>query len=107
MLRKNRKKTYSTTEWNLYTNLKDRIDKLATSYIVYKFYKTVRTERTLIERINEHAFQASNNHIHYCDGEKYLVYVLNIDQVQTKRDKFEKKIYRLATNRARRWGILF
>ena len=72
------------------------MDKLATSYIIYKFYKTVRTERTLIERINEHAFQASNNHIHYCDGEKYLVYVLNIDQVQTKRDKFEKKIYRLA-----------
>ena len=38
---------------------------------------------------------------------KYLLYVLNIDQVQTEQEKFEVKMYRLATNRARRWGILF
>ena len=60
-----------------------------------------------MKRINVHAFQASTNHINKCDGVKYLLYVLNIDQVQTEQDKFEVKMYRLATNRARRWGILF
>ena len=54
------------------------------------------------------------NHINNCDGVKYLVNLLNIDQVQTERDKFDKKIYSVATvkenisiiDKARRWDIL-
>ena len=45
---------------------------------------------------------------------EYLVDLLNIGQVQTKRDKFDKKIYSVAIikenisiiDRARRWDIL-
>ena len=115
ILRKNIKKyvrvtfavTYNTTKLNVYTKTEDRIDKLATSYIVCKFCKTVRTERTLFERINEHAFQANNNHINNCDRVKYLVLVLNIDQVQTKRDKFYKKINSVTTNKGEAMGHFF
>ena len=49
-----------------------------------------------------------------CDGVKYLLDLLNIDQVQTVHDKFDKKIYTVATakenisiiDRAKRWEIL-
>ena len=56
------------------------------------------------------------NHINNCDEVKYLVDLLNIDQVQTERDKFDKKMYSIATvkenisiiDRARRWeNVLF
>ena len=51
--------TYKTTKLSFYTSTKDRIDKLAYSYIVYKFCcpgcYTGKTERTFFERINEHA----------------------------------------------------
>ena len=53
-------------------------------------------EGTLFERINEHAFKDKNsvayNHINNCDGVKYLVDLLNIDQIQiqTERDKFDQ-----------------
>ena len=33
------------------------------------------------------------NHINNCDRVKYLVDLLNIDQAQTERDTFDKKIY--------------
>ena len=33
------------------------------------------------------------NHINNCDGVKYLVDSLNIDQIQAERDKFDKNIY--------------
>ena len=58
-------------------------------------------ERTFFDRINEYAFKDKNsvvyNHIINCDGVKYLVDLLNIDQVQTERDKFDKKIYSVTT----------
>ena len=117
--------TYNTTKLSFYTNTKDRIDKLAHSYIVYKFCcpgcsKSYigKTERTFFERINEHAFKDKNsvvyNHVNNCDGVKYLVDLLNIDQVQTERDKFDEKILSVTTvkenisiiDRARRWDIL-
>ena len=98
---------------------------MAHSYIVYKFCcpgcsKSYigKTERTFFERINEHAFNDKNsvvcNHINNCNGVKYLVDLLNIDQVQTERDKFGKKIYSVTTvkenisiiDRAWRWNIL-
>ena len=49
-----------------------------------------------------------------CDGVKYLLDLLNIDQVQTVHDKFDKKIYTVATakenisiiDRAKRWEIV-
>ena len=99
ILRKNIKKyvrvtfavTYNTTKLNVYTKTEDRIDKLATSYIVCEFCKTVRTERTLFERINEHAFQANNNHINNCDRVKYLVLVLNIDKYKQNEINFTKR----------------
>ena len=116
MLKKNIKKdvrvtfvvTYNRTKLSFYTNTKDHIDKLAHSYIVYKFYcprcsKSYigKTERTFFERIYEPAFKDKNsvvyNHINNCDGVKYLVDLLILDQVQTKRDKFDKKIYNVAT----------
>ena len=54
------------------------------------------------------------NHINNCDEVKYLVDLLNMDQVQTERDKFDKKMYSIATvkenisiiDRARRWDIV-
>ena len=125
-LKKNTKKnvrvtfvvTYNTTKLSFYTNTKDRIDKLAHSCIVYKFYcpgcsKSYIgiTKRTFFERINEHLFKDNNslvyNHINNCDGVK-------LGQIQTERDKFNKKIYCVTTvkenisttDRARRWDIL-
>ena len=117
--------TYNTTKLSFYTNIKVRIDKLAHSYIVYKFCcpgcsksSIGKTERTFFERINEYAFKDKNsvvyNHINNCDGLKYLVDLLNIDQVQTERDKFDEKILSVTTvkenisiiDRARRWDIL-
>ena len=49
-----------------------------------------------------------------CGGVKYLLDLWNIDQVQTVHDKFDKKIYTVATvkeniniiDRAKRWEIL-
>ena len=132
-LKKNTKKnvrvtfvvTYNTTKLSFYTNTKDRIDKLAHSYIVYKFCcpgcsKSYigKTERTFFERINEHAFKDKNsvvyNHVNNCDGVKYLVDLLNIDQVQRERDKFDKKVYSVTTvkenisvsDKTRLWDIL-
>ena len=117
--------TYNTTKLSFYTNTKVPTDKLAHSYIVYKFCcpgcsksSIGKTERTFFERINEHAFKDKNsvvyNHINNCDGLKYLVDLLNIDQVQTERDKFDEKILSVTTvkenisiiDRARRWDIL-
>ena len=54
------------------------------------------------------------NHINNCDEVKYLVDLLNMDEVQTERDKFDKKMYSIATvkenisiiDRARRWDIV-
>ena len=77
-----------------------------------------KTERTFIERINEHAFKDKNsvlyNHINNCGEVKYLVDLLNTDQVQTERDKFDKKIYSVTNvkenisiiDSVRRWDIL-
>ena len=100
--------TYNTTKLSIYTNTKDRIDKLAHSYIVYKFCcpgcsksYICKTERTFFERINEHVFKYKNsvvcNHINNCDGVKYQVDLLNIDQVQTERNKLDSKIYSVTT----------
>ena len=79
-----------------------------------------KTEKSFFKRINKHAFKDKNsvvyNHINNCDEVKYLVDLLNIDQVQTERDKFDKKMYSIATvkenisitDRARRWdNVLF
>ena len=56
--------TYNTTKLSFYANTKDCIDKLAHSYIVYKFrYPGCssnyigKTEGTIFERINEHVFK--------------------------------------------------
>ena len=117
--------TYNKTKLSFYTNTKDCIDKLAHSYLVCKFCfpgcsnnYTGKTERTFFERINEHAFKDKNsvvyNHVNNCDEVKYLVDLLNIDQVQTERDKFDKKMHSIATakenistiDRARRWYIV-
>ena len=117
--------TYKTNELSFYTNTKDRVDKLANSYIAYNFCCTGcsknyigKTERTFFERINKHAFKDKSSvvykRISNCDGVKYLVDLLSIDQVQTERDKFDKKIYSVATvkenisiiDKARRWDIL-
>ena len=116
---------YNTTKLSFYTNTKDRIDKLAHSYIVYKFCcpgcsKSYigKTGRTFFERINEYAFKDKNsvvyNHINNCERVKYLVDLLNIDEVQTERDKFDNMIYSVATvtenisiiDRARQLDIL-
>ena len=77
-----------------------------------------KTERTFSERIIKHAFKDRNsvvyNHINNCDEVNYIVDLLNIDQVQIDRDKFDKKIYSIAAvkenitiiDTARRWDIL-
>ena len=117
--------TYNTTKLSFYTNTKDGIDKLAHSCTVYKFccpgcskICIGKMERPYFERINKHAFKDKNsvvyNHINNCDGVKYLVDLLDIDQVQTERDKIDKKMYFIETvkenisiiDRERRWGIL-
>ena len=54
------------------------------------------------------------NHINNCDGVKYMVGLLNIYQIQTERDKFDKKIYNVTTlkeniniiDRVRQWDNL-
>ena len=103
--------TYSKTKLSFYTNTKDCIDKLAHSYIVYKFCcpgcsnnYIGKTERTFSERINEHAFKDKNsvvyNHINNCDEVKYLVDLLNIDQIQAEHHKCDKKMYNIATVKA-------
>ena len=75
-------------------------------------------KRSLLERINEHAFKDKNsvvhNHVNNCYELEYLIDLLNINQIQTERDKFDKKIYRVATvkenisiiDSARWWDIL-
>ena len=75
-------------------------------------------ERTFLERINENVFKDKNsvvyNHVSNFDGVKYLVDLLNIDQVQTEHDKFDKKMYSgtiakeniSIIDRARQWDIL-
>ena len=110
--------TYSTTKLSFYTNTKDCIDKLAHFYIAYKFCfpgcsnnYIGKTERTFSERINEHAFKDKNsvvyNHINNCDEVKYLVDLLNIDQVQAEHHKFDKKMYNIATVKACKKSKLF
>ena len=53
------------------------------------------------KRKNEYTFKDKNsvvyNHINSCDGIKYSTYFLNIYHVQTERDKFDKRIYSVAT----------
>ena len=86
-------------------------------FFVFFFSKSYigKTERTFIERINEHAFKDKNgvlyNHINNCGELKYLVDLLNTDQVQTERDKYDKKIYSVTNvkeniSSVRRWDIL-
>ena len=100
--------TDNTTKLSFYTSTNDYIDKLVHSHIVCKFCCPGcsnsyfgKMERTFFERINEHAFKDKNsvvyNHINNCDGVKYLVDLLNIDQRQTERDKFDKKMHSIAT----------
>ena len=100
--------TYNTTKLSLYTNTKDRIDILAHSCVIYQFCcrecskrNIGKTEGTSFERIDEHAFKGKNsvvyNHINSCEGVKYLVDFLNIEEVQKERDKFDKKIYSVTT----------
>ena len=117
--------TYHTTKSSFYTNTKDGIDKLAHHYIVYKFCcpgcsnsYIGKTERSYLERVNEHVFKDKNSvvysYVNNCAGVKYLAELSNIDPVKTIRDKFDKKIYSIATvkenismiDRARRWKII-
>ena len=117
--------SYATTKVSFYTNTKDRIDKLANSFIVYEFCcpgcskrYIGKTERTFMERINEHAYKDKKsvvyNHITNCDGVKDLVDLLNIQHTQKERDSFNKKVFSIETvknniniiDRARRWDIL-
>ena len=115
--------TYNTAKLRFYANTKDRIDKLALSYIVYRFCcpgccnsYIGKTEWPFFKRINKHAFKDKNsvvqNHVNTCDGVN-LVDLLNIDHVQTERDNFDKKVCSIATikensiiDRARWWEIL-
>ena len=70
--------------------------------------------KSLFRKNNEHVFKDKNKIINNCDGVKYLVDLLNIDQVQTEHDKSDNKMYSIATvkkniniiDRARRWDIL-
>ena len=70
--------------------------------------------KNLFRKNNEHTFKDKNKIINNGDGVKYLVDSLNIDQVQTERDKSDNKMYSIATvkeniniiDRARRWDIL-
>ena len=52
-------------------------------------------ERIFFERVNELAFKDKNsvvyNHINNCDEVKYLVNLLNVDQVQTKHNMINLK----------------
>ena len=118
--------TYHTTKSSSYTNTKDCIDKLAHHYIVYKLCcpgcsnsYIGKTERTYLEWVNdEHVFKDKNsvvcNYVNNCAGVKFLADLLNIDPVQTIRDKFDKKIHSIATvkenismiDRARQWKII-
>ena len=54
-----------------------------------------KMERIFFERVNEHAFKDKNsvvyNHINNCDEVKYLVNLLNVDQVQTKHNMINLK----------------
>ena len=105
--------TYHTTKSSFYTNTKGGIDKLAHHYIVYKFCcpgcsnsYIGKTERSYLERVNEHVFKDKNSVVYN--------YVNNCDPVKTICDKFDKKIYSIATvkenismiDRARRWKII-
>ena len=115
--------TRVTFKLSFHTSTKYRIDRLTHCHIVYRFccpgYIGKRKEHFLIfwkykclQR--SHTTSVVYNHINNCDGVKYLVDLLDIDQVQTERDKFDKKIYSVATvkenisiiNMARRWDIL-
>ena len=86
-----------------------------TSYFVLYIGKT---ERTIFERIIEHALKDKHSVVYSntnkCDEVKYLDDLLNTDQVQTERDKLDKKICSVTAviesintiDRARRWDIL-
>ena len=49
-----------------------------------------KTKRTIFGRINKHPFKGNSvvyNYINNCDEVKYLVDLLNLDQVQTECNK--------------------
>ena len=117
--------TYNTNKLNFFTNKKDCITKLASSFVVYHFRYPVchqdyigKTERTLWERINEHGYCDKNsviyNHITNCKGASYLVDLLNINNDSAEREKLDRKTFSVnivnentcIIDKTRQWGIL-
>ena len=58
---------------------------------------TGKTQKTLFERIIEHAFEDMNSavysSINNCDGVKYLDNLLKIGQIQKEQNKLDQEIY--------------
>lgn len=81
---------YDTTKVEFFTNTKDRIPLLCQSSVVYEFMcpgwhdKYIgKTERTLHERILEHAWYDNNSavrkHIDNCTGVHHIIGIRNFD----------------------------
>ena len=96
--------TYNATELSFFTNTKDHITKLGSSFVVYHFrcpgchHNYIgKTEKTLWERINEHGYRNKNsviyNHIINCEGMSYLVDLLNINNNSAERQIFDTKTF--------------
>ena len=93
--------TYNTTKLSFFANTKDRIVKLASSFFAYHICcpgchhdYIGKTERALLERINEPGYRDKYsviyNHITNCKGVSYLVDLLNINNNSTERKKFDR-----------------
>ena len=67
----------TTTKLNLFSNTKDKVPKQNKSNVVYEFtYPKCKTDRTLLERVKEHAYKdqesAVNKHLNSCYDTNYL-----------------------------------
>ena len=98
--------TCNTIKSRFFTNTKDRITKLASSFVVYHFHcpgchhdYIGKTERTIWERINEHGCHDRDSviykHITNCKGVSYLADLWNIDNKSAEREKCGRKTFRV------------
>ena len=96
--------TFNITKLSFLTSTKDRIPKLASSFVVYHFRcpgcrhdYIGKTKRTLWERINEHGYRDKDNviynHITNCKGVSYLLDLLNINNNSAEHEKIDKKTF--------------
>ena len=88
---------YSVTKISFFTNMKDKLNKLSKSNVVYQSScpgcessYTAKTERTLLERTKEHVTRADSaikGHLDDCLNVEYLFSIINLilNHVNTER----------------------